>query len=242
MPTAQDERGALYRNYADWKQWAGTAEGGPDTARRSHAFQIECQRAGLPENANVLELGFGNGEFLDWCHEAGHRVCGIELIPELVDRAAAKGYRVVLCDGTPPPFDDGQTFDLIVAFDVFEHLSAADLSTWLAWLAPRLRPEGRILARFPNGGSPFGRLYQSGDLTHRLSLSVPSMEQLARMAGLRLEGAYNSARHLSGGGRSWLTKRLAYAIRDLIEAGVGYVYFGRYVPLDPNLTVVLARA
>src|SRR5688572_23382443 len=51
---------------------------------------IECRRAGLPANASVLELGFGNGEFLDWCRMARHRVCGVELIPELVERARAK--------------------------------------------------------------------------------------------------------------------------------------------------------
>jgi 2-polyprenyl-3-methyl-5-hydroxy-6-metoxy-1,4-benzoquinol methylase len=237
---AEDERVALYRNYASWKTWEGATVERADAGQYDDIFAIECRRAGLPANASVLELGFGNGEFLDWCRMARHRVCGVELIPELVERARAKGHETVLCDGSPPRLAGEQMFDLIAAFDVFEHLTVDELRTWLGWMGAHLRPEGRIVARFPNGGSPFGRLYQSGDLTHRLTLSATSVDQLARLAGLRLVAAHNAARPL-GGGRSKIAKRLAYAVRDVVEIAVGYVYFSRRVPLDPSMTVVLAR-
>lgn len=243
MQTAKDGPDTLYRGYTNWKNWEGaTAAEGANDERYNDTFMIECQRAGLSASpSHVLEIGFGNGEFLDWCRAAGHRVCGVELIPEMVESARANGHEAVLCDGSPPQLGDKPMFDLIAAFDVFEHLTAEDLCKWLIWMGSHLGPQGRIVARFPNGGSPFGRLNQHGDLTHRLSLSVASVDQLARLAGLRLVAAHNAARPLRGGGRSKIAKRLAYMVRDLVESVVGHVYFGQHVPLDPNLTVVLAR-
>lgn len=235
------DRTALYRDYAGWKAWSANVPQIAATARLDSAFAIELNRAGVPEHASVLEIGFGNGEFLDWCRAAGHRVCGIEIIPELVERASDRGHEVFIGGGGPPELMTDHAFDLIVAFDIFEHLTVEELRQWLMWAGNRLKPDGCIVARFPNGGSPFGLAYQSGDLTHRTSLSASSIEQLSRQASLRVISAHNAARPM-GGGRSKLLKLVAYTLRDVIEIAVGLVYYGRRMPLDPNLTVILGRA
>lgn len=236
-----DGRADMYARYEAWKGWASAERLPADAARDEEAFAIETARAGLRPGCDVLEIGFGEGRFLDWCRARGHRTFGLELIPALVERARARGHHVDRSEAPPAAAGafDGP-FGLIAAFDVFEHLTTEELRAWLDWMAPRLEPgTGRIVARFPNAGSPFGRLYQHGDLTHRSALSGNSLRQIMAGSGLRLEIAANSARPL-GGGRSGLAKRAAYAVRDLVETGVGLVYYGQRVPLDPNLSVVIA--
>jgi cyclopropane fatty-acyl-phospholipid synthase-like methyltransferase len=233
-------RTRLYRTYGAWKDWDDAKDGGDtkDSHRFDGVFEIECRRGRLTAAACVLEIGFGEGRFLNWCSDAGHRTWGIEAIPELVERARAKGHEVILSDGNPPLLLVDRKFDLIAAFDVFEHFTIQQLYDWLVWMRSHLMPDGRIVARFPNGASPFGRVYQSGDLTHQLTLCATSIDQLARLAGLRVVAAHNAARGL-GGRRARLTKRLAYMTRDLIEVFLSQVYYGRHVLLDPAVTVII---
>jgi hypothetical protein len=53
----------------------------------------------------------------------------------------------------------------------------------------------------------------------------------------------NAARDMQSGKHHWITKRVAYLLRDMIEIAVSKIYFrdGRH-PLDPNLTVVIGRS
>ncbi len=102
-----------------------------------------------------------------------------------------------------------------------------------------LGPDGRILLRFPNGQSPFSGLYQNGDLTHVSRFTPASLRQLAEPCGLELAGAFNH-RSMPPGLRA-LKRRAAYWVRDMVETVLGLVYFGRRVPLDPNIVVVLRR-
>ena len=235
-----DARAQLRRGYVAWKQWSNTVGNPKRAARLASVFSIEVARAALPAGAQILEIGFGDGAFLDWCRASGHAICGVELIPELVNRARERGHDVVLGNGDPPTDFGRHSFDLVAAFDVFEHLSVVELGRWLSWAGGKLTPNGRILARFPNAGSPFGLGYQLGDLTHVTALTVTSIEQLSQPAGLRVVSVHNAARSIGPGHRQ-LTNRVAYAIRDLVEVVIGHVYFSRRIPLDPNLTVVLGR-
>jgi len=230
----------LYKGYTTWKGWNKPRiyDAGDDV------YNTECQRGGLCRNGSILELGFGRGDFLTWANNNGHHVVGIELIPELVEHARNTGHDVILCDGRPPVLDAERMFDLIVAFDVFEHLTVSELYHWLCWMRDHLKENGRIVARFPNGGSPFGRLYQSSDLTHKSTLSAIGIDQIARQSQLKLVAHYNAARPARGSGLTRLKflRRLTYLVRDVIEIFIGYIYFGHREPLDPNLTIILSRA
>jgi SAM-dependent methyltransferase len=132
-------------------------------------------------------------------------------------------------------------FDLIVAFDVLEHMMVEEIADFLSLAASLLNPGGRLLARFPNGSSPIGAFYQAGDITHVTVLSAPRIRQIGLSVGLDLKAAFNAARPLVGTGRSALAQKARYLVRDAIEIFVGRLYFGKVVPLDPNITVVLGK-
>ncbi|MGA7800303.1 MAG: class I SAM-dependent methyltransferase [Gammaproteobacteria bacterium] len=225
--------------YADWKGWK--TDLAPPNPNDSESFRIEVARSTVAPPARVLEIGFGEGRFLDWARDAGFDVFGIEIIPALCEAADSRGHTVYSGDVLRTPVDG--KFDLIVAFDVVEHIARDRQLEFFARLGELLSPEGRILLRFPNGASPFGRIYQYGDITHETVVSPDLIGQIAHMCGLRLLWGGNAARTPASnlGGR--IAKSLAYGCRNIIERILGRLYFGgRRIPLDLNATVVLAKA
>ncbi len=104
------------------------------------------------------------------------RVVGTEINPALHEAASSAGYNVHLGTLGEIEFPPGTVFDAIVAFDVFEHLSIAELKATLTRLHDLLSDDGVVFGRFPNGGSPFGLAFMAGDITHKTALNGSAME------------------------------------------------------------------
>ncbi len=232
-----DWRQHFYRQYEVFKGWSERADHFSE-----ESYCIEMRRAGLTSGDRVLELGFGTGEFLDWCQDQGCAVTGIEAIISLAKAAMQRGHDVRIGDAVALlPTLDGE-FDLVVAFDLFEHLSVNELLDLFANIRRILSPAGKILARFPNGASPFSVVHQYGDMTHVTVLSPARIDQIAKSSGLRLIAAYNSARTTKGKRMPRALRTLAYLSRDVIETALGLIYYsGSRIPMDPNCTVILAK-
>lgn len=184
---------------------------------------------------NILEIGFGDGSFLDWARGEGHNVAGTELIPECVAAAKARGHDARLASDVS--FSDDH-FDVIVALDVLEHLDQSGFESLAALAHRTLRPYGVIIARFPNGDSPFFGQYQYGDFTHGKPLSSGSLMQIMSPLGFELARAVNP-RPVPKNFTPKLKRKLVYMLRDLIEIGIGFAYFGYRTPIDPNILVVI---
>lgn len=233
----------LYADYISLKRWSTRQGLDSIPAAPAQYFEKEMRRAGFHTGMEVLELGFGEGLFLDWAARKGARVCGVELMASLCDMVAGR-HAAIHCGELPALAEEGVIrgpFDLLVAFDVFEHLDHDQLLAYLRSARSLLRKGGKVVARFPNGVSPFGRVHQHGDITHRTTLGPFSLRQLALMTGLELEGVYNSARVVVGPFRKRVRWRMVYFTRDLAERVIGYLYFSKRLPLDPNLTAVLRK-
>jgi 2-polyprenyl-3-methyl-5-hydroxy-6-metoxy-1,4-benzoquinol methylase len=232
-----DFRSDYYGEYLEFKAWDEKRDPGLD-----EIFAIEIARAGAVSPAAILEVGFGYGHFLDWAAERGYRITGVEIIETLVERARERGHRAFCGMAHQVPEIAQNRFELIVAFDVLEHLLIDEITALLRFAKAVLTPHGRFLARFPNGASPFGAFYQSGDITHVTALSPSRVKQIAAPVGLELVGSFNAARPLMQSRRPAVLTKARYAARDLIEFAIGNVYYGKRVPLDPNVTVVLQPA
>lgn len=212
-----------------------------EAERMDEEFEIEMSRAGIGPGARILELGYGHAHFLAWATARGCTVTGTEINPGLHEAAMAAGYDVHLGTLDDIDFPPGTVFDAIVAFDVFEHLTITELKETLIRLHGLLGEGGKVFARFPNGGSPFGLAFMAGDITHKTALNASAMEQLGALTGFELGYCANAARTVSGR-RSKLLKRLAFRVCNLIEIVIGFLYFrGRRMPLDGDLACLLRR-
>ena len=221
-----------YTGYAEWKAWDETGFMAPGSHERSY-YAAELRGhplAGQP----VLELGFGNGGFLAWAREQGAIVHGTELQPDLAALGTAAGIIVEPTDlSTLLPVARAK-FALVAAFDVFEHFTVAELPPLLATIAELLADGGLLVARFPNGQSPFGRVPQHGDLTHRAILSADIMRQLITPLPFDPVHLGNPA-HPAG-----LVERVRRLVHRTLELALQRLH-GHDTPLAPNRVAILRR-
>jgi 2-polyprenyl-3-methyl-5-hydroxy-6-metoxy-1,4-benzoquinol methylase len=229
--------------YLDWKDWKDETFGCFDRLEARY-FADETGIGALP-GVRVLEIGFGNGPFIGWAKSVGADIYGVELNATLVVRACAfLGERKAF-----QGLDDAGlaglagTFSFVVAFDVIEHIPQDLLPRFLAQIRALLAPDGRILLRFPNGDSPFGRLYQHADPTHVTTIGGEKLRYFARQAGLAVAVIRAPTLPLAGAGFKRAIKRtLVGAGRYLVERFVGLLYFGgRTIALAPNYLAILQK-
>jgi cyclopropane fatty-acyl-phospholipid synthase-like methyltransferase len=229
------QRSDFYRGYSTYKKWMGR-----ETVDQLDRFSSVFRKLRLRQSANILELGFGDGHFLDWARNNKYHVEGVEILPEMVGHAKARGHIVHMGPIADVDFA-GRRFDLLAAFDVVEHLSLPELLDLFQNANYLLKPGGRMLLQFPNASSPFSALYQSGDVTHRSALSWTSLQQMSRTKGWVVTEYFN-ARVTSTHPIKKLKWWAAHLVRDLIELIFSFAYYGARCPLDPNIIVVLERS
>ncbi|MEI8395416.1 MAG: class I SAM-dependent methyltransferase [Rhodospirillaceae bacterium] len=228
---------STYNSYSEQKGWTvdfSCAE--PDRLY----FQAEFSGIDL-KGKKILELGFGNGSFMAYARENGAEVFGIEIQPDNVVKARAAGYNAF------ETLDELQSnhpvsFDMAVAFDVFEHLSHDLIHTTLTSLHGLLKVGGVLILRTPNGQSPFGRRTQYGDATHLSVITPKKMEQICFGKGLEVIGVGNQARVFSPGGLHYaLVKRLQFLARDFCNALISNIYGMGTTVLDENIVIRIRK-
>lgn len=103
----------------------------------------------LRPGASILEIGSGTGTLLYRLRQQGYDVRGVEVNAQLLEEAR-RWYGDLPLDqvrGTTLPFADA-TFDIVMSFDVFEHIPDSDAH--LREVRRVLRPGGRYLVQTPN--------------------------------------------------------------------------------------------
>lgn len=221
--------------YTNWKQWSADqfARCSKGDARYFSWLLARWHPAPIHR---ALELGFGNGNFLGFARDRGITVAGLESQQELRKRAQTAGFEA---HGAITDLAPEQRFDVFVAFDVFEHIPQDEAIALLRDMGKRLAPGGILLVRVPNGESPFGRIFQHGDLTHVSTLGLSKFRQIAALTGLELLGHGEMPWYLSARN----PKRLLRAgLRRLIERTLAFAYLWEADALGPNLVVALRQS
>lgn len=228
--------------YRSWKSWTDHAFGDA-TKVEKHTFWTELKLAGvrLDEKLRVLEIGFGNGAFASWVMSQGWMFVGTEIDRELVVRARAKGWDAHYAGEGLADIASGKQFDLVVAFDVLEHLTLPEIVDLLVSVKNLLAPDGRFLARFPSGDSPFSRSIQYGDITHRSVIGSGSVTQLALKTGFRIVQMRAPAFPIFGLGIKRSVRRMGVAMLRAVIARMVNLAFHDNRPkvVEPNMVIVL---
>jgi|SaaInlStandDraft_1057018.scaffolds.fasta_scaffold60974_1 2-polyprenyl-3-methyl-5-hydroxy-6-metoxy-1,4-benzoquinol methylase len=164
-----------YDDYLEFKGWHSLF-----SYNSYQAKQYKDIFAGLNlKDSNILELGFGSGALMRWLSDQGAIVSGVEIQEELITAAKENSFQVY------PSLEHikTQSFDLIIALDVFEHIEKIHLNDYLVRINQITSSNGMLLARFPNCQSPNGVFTQYGDPTHVSKLSIPIFTHYTSQAG-----------------------------------------------------------
>ena len=151
--------------------------------------------------ARLLDFGCGWGFFLGVAREQGWTIHGLEPLPGHAlytrGKVGAEVVTDILRDDTYP--DD--QFDLITAFQVFEHLP--DPAGDLGRLCRALRPGGFLLVEVPNidtwGVRLLGKRHRHFVPDHLNFFSAESLGRLFLSSGLEVIEAYYPTRQMSIG-------------------------------------------
>jgi 2-polyprenyl-3-methyl-5-hydroxy-6-metoxy-1,4-benzoquinol methylase len=228
------DRARLFADYPRWKRWNLELTCNVEDARcfagELRGFELSGRR--------LVEIGFGAGSFMVWAREQGAQVIGVEIQKELIEHARSAGFEA---------FESvldlhrayGRSFDLVVGFDLLEHLSHDEIVSMFAEVDSLLKPGGGALFRFPNGLSPFSRMAQHSDATHRTVVTPAKLSQFVMSTNLSITTVRNAYRDINRKGLTgYISKRVQFIARDLINFAIAKAYGFRTTVLDPNTVVV----
>ena len=157
----------------------------------------------------VVDLGCGWGTFCFALAGQVSEVVGIDfsrksigLCEEILSRTGQKNVRFVQADAgdTRLPAD---TFDLVIAADLFEHLYPEDSKRVAAEAFRILAPAGHFVTWTPHRGHILeimknNNFILKNDVTHVDYKSMTQMKALLAGAGFKIEKAYYAESHLPG--------------------------------------------
>lgn len=173
-------------SYSRWKSWddGSTLKNfGNISVYQADYYRKVMGWSGAAKNSKILEIGFGNGAFLNYCKQQGYDLVGTELNADLLKVAGNSGYEVFggeFLEKLQPA-----SFDFIFAFDVIEHIYPEEVVSFLSSCKRALCPGGIAIFRFPNGDSPMAMPNFNADITHVNWISSGKINYYSQVAGFQ---------------------------------------------------------
>jgi len=106
--------------------------------------------------------------------------------------------------------------DVVITWDVIEHLFKDETLDLAEQIARVLRPGGRWIIHVPNGESPFFGRIRYGDWTHEQAFTSGSLDQLLRSVGFQ-EVTYQEDRPVVHGVISAFRRILWHLFRSILR-------------------------
>jgi SAM-dependent methyltransferase len=157
--------------------------------RRTYGHYLDRARKRAPRSQSLLEIGCGNGFFLEEAHARGVAdVWGVEPSEAAVAAAAPWLRPRMLCDVMRPGLFPDDRFDLVCIFQVFDHIS--DPADLLVECSRVLRPGGLVLALNHNVSALSARLLGERspiiDIEHTYLYNPDTMARIFVAAGFEI--------------------------------------------------------
>lgn len=187
-------RQRIYGTYVTGRSDAMAPESIKDLAPRLPYLRW-LVRTCMPQHcdAAILDIGCGHGAILYALQQAGYcNVRGVDGSAEQVQAAARLGIRGVVQGDLMQTLREATdaSLDVVIAFDVIEHFTKAELIPLVDEVWRVLKPGGRWVIHAPNGESPFGNRVRFGDYTHEQAFTRTSLGQLLVASGFVKVEAY----------------------------------------------------
>jgi SAM-dependent methyltransferase len=144
--------------------------------------------ARLPAGGRVLDLGCGTGApIAAWFAAEGFRVTGVDWSAAMLAQARARAPQGDWRQADMRTLALGETFDGLIAWDSFFHLTRDEQRATLPRLARHIAPGGVMLLTVgPRDGEAHGAV--GGQPVYHASLSPAEYARRLEEAGLRLTG------------------------------------------------------
>lgn len=148
---------------------------------------LERTTHGLVPGASVLDLGCGGGEpIAAYCIRKGLRVTGVDVAEPMVSLCRRRFPKHIWCVADIRSLDLGRSFDAIVAWDSFFHLSRDDQRAMFPVFARHASPGAHLLfTSGPGDGEVVGMLF--GDALFHASLAPEEYRALLNGNGFDVE-------------------------------------------------------
>jgi SAM-dependent methyltransferase len=143
----------------------------------------------LPENYNarILEIGCGRGYCMLALREMGYGdVTGLEVDKGQYESCMQKGLNVHLVEQSIGfCLNNSSSFDLVIAFDVLEHIQPNQQLGQVKAIQESLKVGGKFLCTVPNANSTLASRWRYIDWTHWCSFTESSLDFLLFNGGFK---------------------------------------------------------
>ena len=181
----------------------------------------------VAKDVPIIDLGCGEGRIIYLLQKMGYtNVEGVDISESQLKIARQVSDRVVKEDIIKYLKETSDKYDLIVSFDVIEHLQKSEALEFLDLCKARLNDHGRLILQTPNASSPFFGDVRYGDFTHELGFTPRLLSQLLKRAGfddaeVRETGPVPKGYSLASSVRYifWKFIRMLYCILETVETG-----------------------
>lgn len=181
----------------------------------------------VDKEARIIDLGCGEGRILYLLKQMGYsNVEGVDISESQLKIARQVSDKVVKANVLRYLEGTTDKYDLILSFDVIEHLQKAEALEFLDLCQAQLNDNGRLILQTPNASSPFFGDVRYGDFTHELAFTPRLLSQLVCRAGFesvdsREAGPVPKGYSFKSAFRSkiwWLIRKI-YCFFEMIETG-----------------------
>jgi cyclopropane fatty-acyl-phospholipid synthase-like methyltransferase len=201
----------------------------------------------LPDDkeAKIIDIACGAGHFLYFLQQEGYiNTRGIDLSEEQLEVANKMGVKNLekadLFEYLPK---HPQSFDLVVANDIIEHLKKDEVLEFLDIIYHSLVPGGQLLLGTVNAQSLFGASTVFIDFTHEQGFTTGSLAQVMRVCNFKdveVYGEKPAAHDFKSAircGLWWCTKKILKAYVT-IERGTGRKMWKHSDIFEPRIFAV----
>lgn len=147
------------------------------------------------KKGRILDIGCGDGIFLDYLRKIGWETCGVEINKSAVMKGRANGLNILDKDLLEAGFPSDY-FDVVRMWSVLEHLHKPFKT--LKEIHRILKPEGALIAQMPNFDSLASKVFKQrwAGLTRDLHLyhfDSKSLRNILTASGFEISEIYTSS-------------------------------------------------